>query len=57
MIDLLTELADEIDSHKESIELFGVRNQDAFQSGVNEGISRAYRILKDKAYELEEQHG
>ena len=55
-IDLLNELADEVYSHHESVDLYGVRNEDAYLSGINEGIQRAYRILKDKAYELEESH-
>ena len=45
--DLLEYLKKEIWSEEVSLDVYGTSKEDAFLSGINEGIDRAYRVLAD----------
>ena len=48
--DLITELKNLIWSETVSLDIYGTSKEDAFLSGINEGIDRAYRVLADFNY-------
>lgn len=45
--DLVELLKQEIWSEQVSLDIYGTSKEDAFLSGINEGIDRAYRVLAD----------
>ena len=45
--DLIEYLKKEVWSEVVSLDIYGTSKEDAFLSGINEGIDRAYRVLAD----------
>ena len=45
--DLLEYLKETIWSEQVSLDIYGTSKEDAYLSGINEGIDRAYRVLAD----------
>ena len=45
--DLLQEIIDRVLQERVSVELYGTSKEDAFLSGINEGISRAIDAAKE----------
>jgi hypothetical protein len=57
--DLVEYLKKEIWSEVVSLDIYGTSKEDAFLSGINEGIDRAYRVLADlniKGYIIQERN-
>ena len=56
--DLLEYLKETIWSEQVSLDIYGTSKEDAYLSGINEGIDRAYRVLADlniKGYVMKER--
>lgn len=47
--DLLQEIIDRVKEERVSVELYGTSREDAFLSGINEGIDRILDSLKELA--------
>ena len=45
--DLLQEIIDRVLQERVSVELYGTSKEDAFLSGINEGISRVIDAMKE----------
>lgn len=45
--DLIEYLKKEIWAQEVSLDIYGTSKEDAYLSGINEGIDRAYRVLTD----------
>ena len=57
--DLLEYLKETIWSEQVSLDIYGTSKEDAYLSGINEGIDRAYRVLADlniKGYVMKERN-
>lgn len=57
--DLLEYLKETIWSEQVSLDIYGTTKEDAYLSGINEGIDRAYRVLADlniKGYVMKERN-
>jgi hypothetical protein len=57
--DLIEYLKKEVWSQEVSLDIYGTSKEDAYLSGINEGIDRAYRVLADlniKGYIIQERN-
>ena len=56
-IELLTKAMEALLDERVGHDIYGTTKEDAFLSGINEGISRCHDRLQSILDELEEQHG
>ena len=55
--DLIEYLKKEIWAQEVSLDIYGTSKEDAYLSGINEGIDRAYRVLADLNVEAVIKYG